>query len=114
VSQRPGSEGSSVSDRRPVEQLSSWPERIRHHGSRVLLLVTLAVLITVLFPPTEGLNIDVPSEGAVALETVTADIAFSVPKTLAELARERRLAMETVPVPSHSRRLRSEPLATLL
>jgi putative nucleotidyltransferase with HDIG domain len=97
MNQRPGSEGSSVSDRRPIEQVNSWPERIRHHGGRILLLVTLAALITVFFPPTEGLNVEVPSEGAVALETVTADIGFSVPKTPAELERDRRLAMETVP-----------------
>ncbi|MDH3205020.1 MAG: HDIG domain-containing protein [Gemmatimonadota bacterium] len=97
MSKRPGSEGSSVSGRTQAEVVSSWPERIRHHGARLLLLVALATLITVFFPPTEGLNIDVPSEGAVAQETVTAEIAFSVPKAPAELERDRRLAMETVP-----------------
>jgi putative nucleotidyltransferase with HDIG domain len=99
VSQHPGSEGSSVS-RRPattVEPGSSWPERIRHHGARILLLVTLATLITVFFPPTEGSNVRVPSEGAVAQETVSAEIAFSVPKTPAELERDQGIAMETVP-----------------
>jgi putative nucleotidyltransferase with HDIG domain len=97
VSQRPGSEGSSVSRRSQVEPVSSWPGRLQYHGSRVLLLVGLGVLITVLFPPTEGLNVQVPEEGEVAQETVTAEIGFSVPKTAAELERDRRLAMETVP-----------------
>jgi len=97
VSQHPGSEGSSVSRRAQIEPVSSWPERIRYHGSRILLLVGLATLITVLFPPTEGLNVQVPEEGEVAQETVTAEIGFSVPKTPAELERDRRLAMETVP-----------------
>jgi len=97
VSQRPGSEGSSVSRRSQVEPVNSWPERIRYHGSRILLLVGLATLITILFPPIEGLNVQVPEEGEVAQETVTADIGFSVPKTPAELERDRRLAMETVP-----------------
>jgi putative nucleotidyltransferase with HDIG domain len=97
VSQRPGSEGSAVTRRPQVEPMSSWPERIRYHGARILLLVALAALITAFFPPTEGLNVRVPDEGEVAQETVTADIGFSVPKTPAELERDRRLAMETVP-----------------
>jgi hypothetical protein len=97
VSQHPGSEGSSVSRRPQIEQVVSWPERIRYHGSRILLLVGLATLITAFFPPTEGLNVQVPEEGEVAQETVTAEIGFSVPKTPAELERDRRLAMETVP-----------------
>jgi putative nucleotidyltransferase with HDIG domain len=80
-----------------VEADPTWPERIRYHGSRILLVVSLAVFITVFFPPSEGLDIQVPSEGEVAQETVTAEIAFSVPKTPAELDRDRRLTMATVP-----------------
>jgi hypothetical protein len=80
-----------------VEPMSSWPARIRYHGARVLLLVALATLITVFFPPTDGVSVQVPDEGSVAQETVSAEIAFSVPKTAAEVERDRRLAMETVP-----------------
>jgi putative nucleotidyltransferase with HDIG domain len=114
VSQRPGSEGSSVSRRSQAEPVSSWPERIRYHGSRILLLVGLATLITVLFPPTEGRNVQVPEEGEVAQETVTADIGFSVPKTPAELERDRRLAMETVPPTFRYRAAAGDSVATRL
>ena len=98
MTKRPGVEGSSVS-RSPntIEVGSSWPERIQHHGSRVLLILALAAFITAFFPPTEGFNVQAPSEGAVAQETVTAEIGFAVPKTPTELERDRRLAMETVP-----------------
>jgi hypothetical protein len=71
--------------------------RVRHHGARILLLVALAVLLTALFPPTQVTSVDVPPEGSVAQEDVTAQVAFSVPKTPAELERDRRLAMEAVP-----------------
>ncbi len=97
MSQRPGTEGSSVSRRITVDPGPTWPERLRHHGARALLIVALAAFITVFFPPTEGLNIQLPSEGEVAQETVTADIGFSVPKTPEELDRDRQLAMTTVP-----------------
>lgn len=84
--------------RRPtVETPQTWPERIRHHGMRILLLVALAAFITVFFPPTEGLNIRIPAEGEVAQETVSADIGFSIPKTPEELDRDRQVAMQTVP-----------------
>jgi hypothetical protein len=83
--------------RQELEPGRTWPERLRHHGARILLPVALAAFITVFFPPTEGLDISVPSEGEVAQETVTAEVGFSVPKTPEELDRDRRLAMETVP-----------------
>jgi cyclic-di-AMP phosphodiesterase PgpH len=42
-------------------------------------------------------NVAIPPEGGIAPEDVTAEIAFSVPKTPAELERDQRLAMEAVP-----------------
>jgi len=80
-----------------VEPGPTWPARIRHHGSRAMLLVLLAGLITGFFPPSEAVDIQVPVEGSVAQETITAEIGFSVPKTPAELDRDRRVTMETVP-----------------
>jgi putative nucleotidyltransferase with HDIG domain len=85
-----------------LQRLSGDPgrtpvERLRHHGARILLLVALAIYLTTLFPPTRITTVDLPAEGSVAQEDVTAAIAFSVPKTAAELERDRRLAMESVP-----------------
>jgi putative nucleotidyltransferase with HDIG domain len=62
-----------------------------------LLLVALAVFLTALFPPTQVTDVGVPAEGAIATEDVVAAIRFSVPKTAAELERDRALAMEAVP-----------------
>ena len=76
---------------------ASTPERLRHHGARLLLLVALAALVTALFPPTEGMRVTPYEEGMVAPEDVIAQIPFSVPKTGAELERERREAAEAVP-----------------
>ena len=54
-------------------------------------------MITVFFPPTEGLNVTPYSVGMVAPEDVIALIPFSVPKAAAELERDRRLATGAVP-----------------
>ncbi|MDH3272854.1 MAG: hypothetical protein OEN56_16055, partial [Gemmatimonadota bacterium] len=56
-------------------------ERMRHHGARGGLLVALAILVTVFFPPTEVTELSGYSEGVVASEDVIAQIPFSVPKT---------------------------------
>jgi hypothetical protein len=72
-------------------------ERVRHHGARILLLVALAAFLTVWFPPAPMVSRAVPPEGGIATEDVTAEIAFSIPKTAAELERDRRLATEAVP-----------------
>jgi len=68
-----------------------------HHGSRVVLLLLLAVFITALFPPTARMNVGRYEVGMVAPEDVIARIPFSVPKSPDELTRERQLAMESVP-----------------
>ena len=73
------------------------PARLRHHGARVLLLAVLATLVTLFFPPVQGMNMGRYTEGMVAQEDVIAQIPFSVPKTPAELERDRLLAMEAVP-----------------
>ncbi|MDA0328353.1 MAG: HDIG domain-containing protein [Gemmatimonadetes bacterium] len=76
---------------------ASFGERARHHGARLLLLFALAAMVTVFFPPTEGMDVTPYSVGMVAPEDVIAQIPFSVPKTATDLERERRLAAEAVP-----------------
>jgi putative nucleotidyltransferase with HDIG domain len=71
--------------------------RLLHHGSRVALLLLLAGLISFLFPPTSGMNVETYAEGMVAPADVIARIAFAIPKTPEELASDRRLAQESVP-----------------
>ncbi|HIB08529.1 MAG TPA: HDIG domain-containing protein [Gemmatimonadetes bacterium] len=72
-------------------------KRFLHHGSRVLLLITLTVLVTALFPPS-GSDDSLPFEDwGVAPDDVIAEVAFSVPKSASELDIERQLAMEAVP-----------------
>ena len=97
MSQRPGGENASMLHRLSGKPGVSWAERIRHHGARILLLVLLAVGLTALFPPMRTSNVPVSPESGIAPEDVTAEIAFSVPKTPAELERDQRLAMEAVP-----------------
>jgi putative nucleotidyltransferase with HDIG domain len=72
-------------------------DRFRHHGARILLVVLLAVLVTMLFPPVESMRVTPYREGMVAPEDVIAEIPFSVPKSGGELERERREAAEAVP-----------------
>lgn len=85
-----------------LQRLSGDPgrttgERVIHHGSRVLLLVLLASLVTALFPPAARMNVERYEVGMVAPSDVIARIPFAVPKAPQELATERRLAMESVP-----------------
>jgi putative nucleotidyltransferase with HDIG domain len=54
-------------------------------------------MITIFFPPGEGLNVAPYSVGMVAPEDVISQIPFSVPKTAAELERDRAEAAEAVP-----------------
>ena len=75
----------------------SLAERLRHHGARMSLVFALAAMVTILFPPTEGMRVRQYQEGMVAPDDVIAQIPFSVPKTGAELERERREAAEAVP-----------------
>jgi putative nucleotidyltransferase with HDIG domain len=71
--------------------------RVRHHGARLLLLGALAAFVAFAFPPATTMEVRVYEEGMVATEDLIAEIAFDVPKTAAELERDRRSAMESVP-----------------
>lgn len=75
----------------------SIENRIRHHGSRLLLLGGLAAFVAVAFPPADGLDVERYTLDMVAPEDVIAQIPFSVPKNATELERDRRSAMEAVP-----------------
>ena len=75
---------------------ATWSDRLTHHGSRVLLLLGLAVMATALFPPTPRMEVGRFEVGMVAQEDIIARVPFSVPKTPEELSRDRRLAMESV------------------
>jgi len=92
-----GSGGESVLRRLSGEPGPSAGARIAHHGARVGLLIGLAVLITALFPPTARMAVGRYEVGMVAPEDVIARIPFTVPKSVDELATEKRLAMESVP-----------------
>ncbi len=72
-------------------------DKIRHHGARIGLLVAVAVLVTVLFPPATVMDVTPYEVGMVAPDDVIAEIPFTVPKTPAELEEDRREAAESVP-----------------
>jgi cyclic-di-AMP phosphodiesterase PgpH len=114
VSNRSGDDGGSVLHRLSGDPGRALGERVRHHGARILLLVALAVLLTVLFPPAPMVSRSVPPEGVVASQDVIAEIAFSLPKTAAELERDRRLAMEAVPPTFEYRPAASDTVAARL
>ncbi len=66
-----------------------WPAGLIHHGTRVSLLVGLALLLQVLFPVSPVPDFPVLETGMVAEEDIIARIAFPIYKSDAELARER-------------------------
>lgn len=94
---RQGDREVSVLHRLSGDPGPSTPGKVLHHGSRILVMSLLAVLITVLFPPTARLSVGRYEVGMVAPEDVIARIPFSVPKRPDELARDRELAMASVP-----------------
>ena len=79
------------------ESGASWTDRARYHGARALLLVALAAMITLFFPPADGTTVETYAVGMVAPEDVIAQIPFSVPKTATELERDRQAAIDAVP-----------------
>ena len=98
MSRRAEERGSDPALRRPSRESGATPvDRVRYHGARVLLMVALSALVTVLFPPLEGMRVTPYSGGMVAPEDVIAEIPFAVPKSGGELERERREATEAVP-----------------
>jgi hypothetical protein len=60
-----------------------------YHGTRLLLLLVLAMTITLLFPPMRGSTLGFFEEGMVLTEPVIAEVPFTIPKSTAELQRER-------------------------
>jgi len=86
----------------PLGRLSTpparpWPDGAIHHGSRILLLVGLALALTLLFPPEPAPEVGRYQVGDVAEEDVIASISFGIPKAPEELERERESAAEAVP-----------------
>ena len=114
MTKRSGGEGGSMLHRLSGDPGRSVGERVRHHGARILLILALGAFLTALFPPAPMVSRPVPAEGAVASEDVMAEIAFSIPKTAAELERDRRLAMEAVPPTFEYRPAASDTVAARL
>jgi cyclic-di-AMP phosphodiesterase PgpH len=79
----------------PPERL--WPDGVRHHGSRFLLVLVLAVATTLVFPPDPAPEVGRYQVGMVADEAVIASLSFGIPKSLDELDRERAAAAQAVP-----------------
>lgn len=66
-----------------------WPEGVLHHGVRVLLLFALALMTATFFPVSPVPDFPVLEKGMVAEEDVIAEVGFPIPKSEADLARER-------------------------
>jgi putative nucleotidyltransferase with HDIG domain len=62
---------------------------LAYHGARAGIALGLAALTSVLFPASPAVEVPIYEVGSVAGDNVIAPFAFSVPKTDAELARER-------------------------
>ncbi len=99
---RVSSSGRTSGVESPLSRLSRppgnlWPEGATHHGSRVLLLVGLAVLVTLIFPPASGLQVSGYEIGMVSDEDIIASLPFAVEKSPEELQLERSSAAAAVP-----------------
>ena len=79
------------------EPMPPWPDGVLHHGVRLLLLVGVAAIVTALFPPMGRSPVGRYSVGMVLTEPVIAEVPFLVPKSPAELQRERADAAAGVP-----------------
>ncbi|MFH1766401.1 MAG: HDIG domain-containing metalloprotein, partial [Gemmatimonadota bacterium] len=75
----------------------SWPQGTFYHGTRIGLLVLLAVAITLLFPSDPGQSVARYQVGDVAREDLAAEIGFAIPKDSVELERQRAEAEAAVP-----------------
>jgi putative nucleotidyltransferase with HDIG domain len=63
--------------------------RLAYHGARVAIALGLAALTSALFPASPAVEVPIYEVGSVAGDNVIAPFAFAVPKSDAELARER-------------------------
>ena len=86
-----------ASQTQPDHVRPTWPDGVVHHGSRLLLMVALAVSITALFLPMGGPTLGQYEVGDVLPEPVIAQVDFTIPKPTADLQRERAAAAEGVP-----------------
>ncbi len=68
-----------------------------HHSTRVLVLLALAGLVTALFPPEQRTRLASYAVDQVVEEDILAQVSFSIPKTPAELERERQAVRAAVP-----------------
>ena len=66
-----------------------WPDGVLYHGSRLLLIVGVAAVVTALFPPMGRSTVGRYTVGMVLTEPVIAEVPFVVPKSIAQLQRER-------------------------
>ena len=88
----------SVASKAQADQVRPpWPDGVVYHGSRLLLVVALAVTITGLFPPMGGSTLGRFEEGMVLPDAVIAQVPFTIPKSTTELQRERADAAAGVP-----------------
>lgn len=95
---RPGAKGTPPVPQRDDAPTPIWPDRVLYHGARIGLLLTVAVVITALFPRTGvGPSVDRYSVGSVAIADVIASVDFDVPKNPAELEREQSEAAASMP-----------------
>lgn len=79
---------------RPPER--PWPDGVQHHGARLLILLLLAVLTGLLFPPTSVSEIPSLEPGEVREDDIIAEQPFTVYRPVAELQRDRDEAAATV------------------
>ncbi len=91
-----------------------WPDKVVHHGARLLLLIVVAVLVTLLFPPAQRLDVARYEAGTVADATVQATVPFAVPKSAQELRRDRTEAAASVPATFERRPAASDSMAARL
>lgn len=98
MSKNPGTKGTPHESHRDEAPTPIWPDRVVYHGSRVGLLLGVAVVITALFPRAGvGPSVAPYSVGSVATTDVIAGVAFDVPKNPVELERERSEAAASMP-----------------
>jgi cyclic-di-AMP phosphodiesterase PgpH len=66
---------------------------------KYLMALAAVAMIALLYPPSDLFGpLDVPREGEIAPENIIADIPFDLLKSDAQLAEERRVALQSTPV----------------